>query len=219
MKDKLYEFYSIPKPDRRYLILATPRSGSSTLNRALTVISGVPNLSPQESPFDEGKFLKDLDDLPGRGVGTKIDPWGHSVEFIDKIVGLYDRVVVLIRENIIEHSESMLRAGFYQYDGRYSQTEEIEKELQKKLYKPSSLYHSIERTHCALKFASKHNIPILTYEMLYSGNRELTEKNLDIIGLKRSIYNDADFNKALDFMDISNKYTEKQSKILNRNSL
>ena len=219
MKDNLFEFYAIPKPDRRYLILATPRSGSSTLNRVLKIVSGVPNLSPSNSPFNEDKFLKDLDNLPGRGVGTKIDPQGLSEEFIEKIIGLYDRVVVLIRENLVEHSKSLLRAGYYHYDGVYSQTEEIEKEIQQKLYKSHNLYLANQKTNLVLKLATKYKLPTLTYEMLYSGNRELTEKNLDIVGLKRSIYNNEAFDKALDLMDISNKYTEKQSKILNRSKL
>lgn len=213
MKDNLVEFYDIPKPDRRYLVLAVPRSGSSTLNKVMKIITGLPNLSPFDSPFDENEFLKDLDNLPGRGVCTKIDPYGHSEEFLDKIIGLYDRVVVLIRENIVEHSKSLLRAGKYTFHGRYNQTEEIEKIIQEKLYKPHNLYLSNRRTHYALKLANKHKIPILTYEMLYSGNRELTEKNLNIVGLKRRVYNNEAFDEALDLMSISNKYTEKHSRI------
>ena len=213
MIEDLYELYDIPKKERKYLILATPRSGSSTFIRVLNECLDLPNNTPQESPFNEESFLKTIKGK--RGFITKFDPYKQTPEFLEHVIHSYDKVVVLFRENIVQHSISNTRAGLYHYDGVYEIDENIEKIVEEKKMKPRVLLSALEQTYHALKLATHYKIPILSYEMLYTGKGEDIWDILFEFGIKWKDIGDDKFNKVSQLMNPANKYTNKNSILKN----
>jgi len=214
MIDSLYQLYDIPPHERRYLILATPRTGSSSFQRSLQICTDLNIHSPIDSPFDEDKFLKGLEKYK-KGVITKIDPCKQSEEFLDNLIPRYHRVVVIIRENIVDHALSNTRAGLYHYDGVYDMDEETEKKVQHKKLKPTVIASAMSQTSNALRLAIKHNIPIFTYETLFNGIGEDLWKTLKEFGIKWKDIGDEKFNKVQQLMHPGNKYTNKNSILKN----
>ena len=214
MIDSLYQLYDIPPEERRYLILATPRTGSSSFQRSLKICTDLDTHSPEYSPFDEDEFLKGLEKYK-KGVITKIDPCKQSEEFLDSLIPRYHRVVVIIRENIVDHALSNTRAGLYHYDGVYDMDEETEKKVQHKRLKPTVIASAMSQTSNALRLAIKHNIPIFTYETLFNGIGEDLWKTLKEFGIKWKDIGDEKFNKVQQLMHPGNKYTNKNSILKN----
>jgi len=214
MIDELYALYDIPVSKRKYLIIAPPRTGSSSLLLAIKLATDLKSLSPANSPFDEKKFLEDLKKYDG--VITKMDPCKQSRSFLGKLVKKYDRVVILIRENIVDHALSNTRAGYYKnYDGVYEIEEETELKVAHKKLKPKVLQSCMKQTFNALQLAIQYKIPILTYEELYTGEGEDLWKTLKEFGIKWKDIGDDKFQKILQIMNPINKYTNKKSILKN----
>jgi len=213
MIEGLHELHEIPKEERKYLVLATPRSGSSTFMRVLNECLKLPIMNPPDSPFDEKAFSKRIKSK--RGILTKFDPYNQTPEFLEYMIASYDKVVVLFRENIVEHALSNTRAGLYTYDGVYKINKDTEKIVEEKRMKPRVLASALKQTLFVLELAANYKIPILTYEQLYSGVGEDTWDILNSFGIKWKDIGDDIFNKVLQYMNPVNKYTNENSILKN----
>lgn len=211
MVEHLFKFYKIPKDERSFLILAGPRTGSSVFFRALLYASNAKSINI-DGIDNEEKFKSKFKNA--KGCILKIDPTDYSPEFMDYLINEFDRVVVLIRENIVDQSLSMSRAAHYTYDGVYNMDSKLEKEIKARKYNQHSLVLVTQLTLFKLQLAFKYKLPILTYESIYTGEEKDVVNALITCGIKIGRREQEKLETIKKVLHPKNKYTNKDSIII-----
>ena len=204
--------YDIPASKRRILILAIPRTGSSVLQRIISYCLELTPLTPEIHPIKEKEYKQELKKIiKYSGLVSKFDPTLASPEFLEFIIHSFHRVVILIRENIVDHGTSNARASLYSYNGAYDLNDEVEEYIENNMYKATKLLKSLRAHLSVVELAVKYKIPILTYESLYTEDRSKVIENLKFFGVKKHEIGEERFNRALELFNPRNKYTNSNS--------
>lgn len=196
-------------PKVRTLIIGTSRSGTTTLNKALSKIFNTSSLAEPWNtalhPREKHKYPECI--LKYNCVKTLIDQlppnYNEPLEFFTYLVEYFDHVILLGRKNRVELAESYEAALSKGSDPRfwnevYYLDDSKDLKLNMKLH--NFLCDSLEKV-------SKHlNIPITWYEDLYSGNLKSIQKCIDSWGI------DLDSKQLFKYVDPKYKYRLKKPK-------
>lgn len=167
-----------------FLIISGARCGSSSLQKS---ISNYYNLKVIFEPFSpwglqRKKFkmenvivktifhqLKNQSPILGSLSNSYFD---ECFDFYSELIPKFDKVILLIRDNIIEHAESMaaLYSGNY-FDVKYVYNLNVD-------LNPIIKQLNTEKEYIT-KLSKKFNLPIDTYESIYYGNG-LTDKSIQL---------------------------------------
>jgi hypothetical protein len=179
----------------KILILATPRSGSTSLSR---VIGSIFNLEVFYEPFVNGYVGKKYDNKGPHIVKTLI--WDISIK--DFNFNNYTHIIYLTRKNIKQAAESFcyhlthnLNRPHKWHSSYYiSEPLDIEKE-----------YKLIEEGYNTLHSLSNN---ITYYEDIFSGDKKIVNKSLERIGL------DIDYELIKDKINPIKKYRLNERKLI-----
>lgn len=167
-----------------FLIISGARCGSSSLQKS---ISNYYNLKVIFEPFSpwglqRKKFqmenvivktifhqLKNQSPILGSLSNSYFD---ECFDFYSELIPKFDKVILLIRDNITEHAESMaaLYSGNY-FDVKYVYNLNVD-------LNPIIKQLNTEKEYIT-KLSKKFNLPIDTYESIYYGNG-LTDKSIQL---------------------------------------
>ena len=185
----------------KILILASVRSGSTVLIRALSKILG---LYPYGEPFNYG-----LSDRPEKYplhlvensiVKTLVwqQPKNYKLkeDFYNIFKEEFDNVILLTRKNLQETYESYSYNQYNYPDGKWPF-----KYWYKKVPFNKEVYKSVEHEYnMILQYSKKWEIPVTYYENLYSGNEIIVNECIKNWGIN------IDYTKLKKYIDPKNRY-------------
>ena len=137
----------------RVLILSNGRSGSGSLMGALCDVLETKGIT---EPFNEEYWNEQLKkDIPNVDDVLSLDEniiikhiHMQNEEWVENNIEYFDKVIVLIRDNIKDHILSSKNALTYGYDNPYYSENEI--------YSPDDLFISLDSYSIFHKFLTKH---------------------------------------------------------------
>ena len=186
----------------KILILASPRSGSTILNRALSKIL---KLFPYGEPFNYGLQRQNFKypfELRKKSVVKSLVfqvPEGYDNskgDFYDFYKDNFDRVILLTRKDIQKTYESYSYNTYHYPNGNWPF-----KYWYEEVPFSYKLYNSVVRNHNKiLDYGLKWNVPVTYYEDLYSGIKPQVLKCINSWDL------DISFNDLFFYTTPANKY-------------
>jgi hypothetical protein len=171
----------------RVLIIASPRSGSTTLTRAIsTALNLKEYMEPYNKFWGSKYFKKNADffekDCIVKSIAYEKSPGykGSALEFLSEFANQFDKVVLLDRRDFQLQLESYSYMRQHRYDGdwqaKYIFNESTDLNV-------DNYYLSLLKDNISF-LAKQLNKPITYYEDIYSNNIELVEKRLKQTGLE-----------------------------------
>lgn len=154
----------------RILIVATERSGSTTLMKGLSNVLGMTYIREPFLPKELDKQTYNLESnniIVKTLIGQQIGEGGH-INFLKKLTINFDKVILLGRKSTKDRFESLLHSiKSKDWHAKYKKSDDIHNhfsDIEKYLYKKHVLV-----TNELLEILSENiGIPIIWYEDLYS---------------------------------------------------
>ena len=190
----------------RILIIGTHRSGTSNLGKALSTILGINflgepwnqninsvQLGPGIEPFPFPNSIKSYSIVKTLVQHLPLDWAGNHMEFHKELTKQFDNVILLTRQNVRDMAVSYAKAketGHWHSEYTINNFDKLDLMLDVHQW----CYQLI------LKVAKTLNVPITWYELLYSGDKVLFNKEVD----KWNI--DIDRNLLFKHFNPKNKY-------------
>lgn len=170
----------------KILIVSLPRTGSTNLMSNLAKENGTKELF---EPFDGSNrvaYHKNMDDIVLKTiVGQQPDKGVSYLDFVTKLIGEFDKTILLSRRNLHECAQS--HAYFVHNKGKKGFTSSSEYFWEPTPIDDLCLKNIIRWNEMLEKISDMHKIPITYYEDIYDtksfkrlrkGNREDVKKNI-----------------------------------------
>jgi len=170
---------------KRVVIIGTHRSGTSNLGRALSLNLGLNflgepwnqninrvQLGPGIEPFPFPNSIKTYSVVKTLVEHLPLDWTGNHMEFHKELTKQFDNVILLTRQNVHDMAVSYAKAretGHWHSEYTINNLDKLDLKIDFHQW----CYQLI------LKVAETLNVPITWYELLYSGDKVLFNKEVD----------------------------------------
>jgi hypothetical protein len=170
---------------KRVVIIGTHRSGTSNLGRALSLNLGLNflgepwnqninrvQLGPGIEPFPFPNSIKTYSAVKTLVQHLPLDWTGNHMEFHKELTKQFDNVILLTRQNVHDMAVSYAKAretGHWHSEYTINNLDKLDLKIDFHQW----CYQLI------LKVAETLNVPITWYELLYSGDKVLFNKEVD----------------------------------------
>lgn len=164
----------------KVLILTHGRSGSSALLKALHTATGLNKIyEPFNADLWSDTTAPDVSTIPENSIIKHI--YEQNKDWVQDNYYAFDKVIVLLRNNITDMMVSSENALKHGYDRKYTPTEQISSDTMYYAFKAYSNLFKFAEAHNKDKFSSKY-VDIIWYEDVFS-NKQTSWKVIDSLQL------------------------------------